>query len=79
MMPISIGKGVVVASISDCTSLSKACSRINENLIVFFCRDVFGDAAVVGDRRWGGSWGIDAELSARSKVSFDERAGLFAR
>jgi hypothetical protein len=37
------------------------------------CRDVFGDAAVVGDRRWGGGWGIDAELWARTKVS-GERA-----
>jgi hypothetical protein len=36
-------------------------------------RDVFGDAAVVGDRRWGGSWGIDAELWARSKVFSEEK------
>jgi hypothetical protein len=43
---------------------------------VCFFRDVFGDAALVGDRRWGGSWGIDAELWARTKVSAEgEREG----
>ncbi len=40
------------------------------------CRDVFGDAAVVGDRRWGGGWGIDAELWARSKVFREEKWGV---
>ncbi len=43
-----------------------------ESIFACGCRDVFGDAAVVGDRRWGGGWGIDAELWARSKVSSEE-------
>jgi hypothetical protein len=32
-------------------------------------RDVVGDCNVVGDSRWAGAWGIDADFSARTACS----------
>jgi hypothetical protein len=30
-------------------------------------RDLIGDSAVIGDSRWGGSWGIQADFLARTR------------
>jgi hypothetical protein len=30
-------------------------------------RDLIGDSAVIGDSRWGGSWGIQADFLARNR------------
>ena len=32
-------------------------------------RDVVGDCILVGDKRWAGSWGIDADFSASTACS----------
>ena len=34
------------------------------------CRDVFGDNAVVGDLRWGGTFGVDADFVARENCRY---------
>ena len=32
--------------------------------------DVFGDGCISGDRRWTGSYGVDADVVARVNCSF---------
>jgi hypothetical protein len=32
--------------------------------VYFFYRDVFGDTTIIGDQRWGGSYGVDADFIA---------------
>ena len=36
---------------------------------VHFLRDVFGDTTVIGDQRWGGSYGVDADFIAGEQCS----------
>ena len=33
------------------------------------CRDVFGDTAILGDRRWAGAYGVDADFVAGEHCS----------
>ena len=42
-------------------------SRTELNLCL--SRNVIGDCHVVGDQRWAGTWGVNADFSARTACS----------
>ncbi len=46
-----------------------------------FCRDGIGDLSVLGDRRWAGGYGIDADFIAleNTHVAFVETSEIKAR
>ncbi len=40
-------------------------TQIAEQLMQLVGRDVFGESALVGDTRWAGSYGVNADFIAR--------------
>jgi hypothetical protein len=40
-------------------------------ITIFFCRDSFGGSAVIGDKRWTGTFGVNLDIVARTHCSVE--------
>ena len=49
--------------------MPEMCAKLEPKLFVVLYRDCIGDGSVVGDTRWAGTFGIQADFIARTHCS----------